>query len=110
MPASRSVLDRHAPREPMKDRDTGERILARVYKGSRRDDTYLFVPARERLARVPPALLETLGRLELVIELELHSGRQLAREDVRLVMRNLEDQGYHLQMPPADAWRGRSVH
>ena len=94
----------------MKDSDAGERIPARVYKGSRRDDTYLFVPARERLMRVPPALLETLGRLEVVMEVELHSGRQLAREDVRLVMRNLEEQGYHLQMPPAGAWRGRSVH
>ena len=94
----------------MKDRDAGERILARVYKGSRRDDTYLFVPAQERLVRVPPALLETMGRLELVMEVELHHGRRLAREDIRLVMRNLEDQGYHLQMPPADAWQGRSVH
>ena len=94
----------------MKGSDAGERVLARIYKGSRRDGTYLFVPARERLERVPPALLETMGRLELVIELELHTGRPLAREDVRLVMRNLEDQGYHLQMPPADAWRGQSVH
>ena len=104
------MSDRHAPPEPMKDSDAGERILARVYRGSRRDDTYLFVPARERLERVPPGLLETLGRLELVIELELHSGRQLAREDVRLVMRNLENQGYHLQMPPADTWHGEGVH
>ena len=94
----------------MKDPDARGRVLARVYKGSRRDDTYLFVPARERLERVPPALLETMGRLELVIELELHSGRQLAREDVRLVMRNLEGQGYHLQMPPADTWHGGGVH
>lgn len=94
----------------MKDPDAGERILARVYKGSRRDETYLFVPAEERLGRVPPALLETMGRLELVLEIELHHGRRLAREDVQLVMRNLEDQGYHLQMPPADTWQGRSVH
>lgn len=94
----------------MKEPDAGERILARVYKGSRRDDTYLFVPAREGLEGVPPALLETMGRLELVIEFELHHGRRLAREDVWLVMRNLEDQSYHLQMPPADAWQGRSVH
>ena len=94
----------------MKNPVSDERMAARVYKGSRRDDTYLFVPAHDGLEGVPRALLETMGRLDLVMELELHPGRQLAREDVRLVMRNLEDQGYHLQMPPAHAWRGRSVH
>ena len=94
----------------MKDPIAGESVVALVYKGSRRDDTYLFVPANERLERVPPALLETLGRLEPVIEIELHHGRRLAREDVRDVMRNLEEKGYHLQMPPADAWQGRGMH
>ena len=95
----------------MKNSDAGERVLARVYKGSRRDGTYLFVPAQECLGRVPPALLETMGRLELVIEARAAlRAAELAREDVRLVMRNLEDQGYHLQMPPADTWRGRRAH
>ena len=86
----------------------GERVAARVYKGARREGAYLFVPARDSLARVPPARLEAMGRLELVVEVELHRDRRLAREDVRVVMRNLEDQGYHLQMPPADARHGRS--
>ena len=94
----------------MKAPGADERILARVYKGSRRDDTYLFVPARERLERVPCALLETMGRLEFVLEIELHRRRQLARADVRTVMRNLEFEGYHLQMPPPQAWHGPSVH
>ena len=90
--------------------DAGERIEACIYKGSRRDDTYLFVRAAERLERVPQALLQTMGRLELVMELELHPGRRLAREDVRDVMRSLADKGYHLQMPPADAWHPRERH
>ena len=94
----------------MKDPDAEERIQARVYKGSRRDGAYLFVPARDPLGRVPPALLEAMGRLELVLEVELHRERRLGQEDVKAVMRNLEDKGYHLQMPPADARHGRSVH
>ena len=94
----------------MKNPVSDERMAARVYKGSRRDDTYLFVPAHDGLERGPSGLLETLGRLELVIEIELHHGRRLAHEDVRDVMRNLAAKGYHLQMPPADAWRERSVH
>ena len=92
------------------DTNAGERIAARVYKGTRRDETYLFVPAHDALERVPPALLQAMGRLEFVIEIELHRNRRLAREDVQTVMRNLEDKGYHLQMPPAEARHGRSVH
>jgi uncharacterized protein YcgL (UPF0745 family) len=34
------------------------------------------------------------------MELELHSDRTLAREDVTTVMANLQSQGFHLQMPP----------
>ena len=94
----------------MEEPEAAQRIMACVYKGSRRDDTYLFVPARERLERVPQPLLEMLGRLKLVIEFELHHGRRLAREDVGAVMRNLEDKGYHLQMPPSGGLHGRSVH
>ena len=93
------------------DSGPGEPIAAHVYKGTRREGTYLFVPARDPFARVPPALLEAMGRLELVVEVELHRERRLAQEDVKAVMRNLEDKGYHLQMPPAaDARHGRSVH
>jgi uncharacterized protein YcgL (UPF0745 family) len=36
----------------------------------------------------------------LVIELELNPDRQLAREDVTMVMSNLRTRGYHLQLPP----------
>lgn len=92
------------------DSGPGERIATHVYKGTRRDGTYLFVPALDPFGRVPPALLEAMGRLELVVEVELHPGRRLAQEDVKAVMRNLEDKGYHLQIPPADVRHGRSVH
>jgi uncharacterized protein YcgL (UPF0745 family) len=35
-------------------------------------------------------------------DLVLSPERQLAREDINLVLANLEKQGYHLQMPPAE--------
>ena len=34
------------------------------------------------------------------MQLDLHPGRTLAREDVVQVMANLTARGYHLQMPP----------
>ena len=94
----------------MKDGVADTRIAARVYKGTRRGDTYLFVPACDPLKRVPCALLDAMGRLDLVLELDLHRGRKLAREDVQAVIRNLRDKGYHLQMPPVETGPGRSAH
>ena len=81
-----------------------------VYKGSRRAETYLYVPAADALARVPDTLLELMGELELVMEIELHPKRRLAREDIATVLRNLRERGYHLQMPPVDTPSVRRVH
>ena len=36
------------------------------------------------------------------MNLELTPERKLAYEDVTLVMQNLDEQGYHLQMPPKE--------
>ena len=41
-----------------------------------------------------------MGTPELVMELDLHRARKLARVDVQKVMEGLATQGYYLQMPP----------
>jgi uncharacterized protein YcgL (UPF0745 family) len=46
-------------------------------------------------------LLKLFGEPVRVMELELSPARPLAREDVTQVMRNLREQGFHLQMPPS---------
>jgi uncharacterized protein YcgL (UPF0745 family) len=74
-----------------------------IYKGSRRQETYLYVPAEGDVSRVPEALLDTLGALELVMSLTLTAGRRLARADPRMVMTQLRERGFYLQMPPPDA-------
>jgi uncharacterized protein YcgL (UPF0745 family) len=51
---------------------------------------------------LPIALRNTFGAPEPVLELELHTDRKLAYEDVNEVMGNLAEQGYHLQMPPQE--------
>ena len=79
-----------------------ERVPVRIYKGAEHEGVYLYVPAHGDLAQVPHALLDTMGRLTQVMEVELHPERRLAREDARVVLGNLKEQGYHLQMPPPD--------
>lgn len=71
-----------------------------VYKSLKQFDYFLYVQTVDELSRLPDGLGRLLGRLEKVMELELHAGRTLAQADVREVMRQLEEQGYYLQMPP----------
>ena len=71
-----------------------------VYRSARKQEMYLYLAAEDGFDHVPAALLERFGEPILVIELELSSGRKLAREDVSRVMTNLRQQGFHLQMPP----------
>ena len=73
-----------------------------IYKSIRKLDHYLFVAAEENFSGVPKQLLDMLGRLEQVMELELDSKSKLARADVTIVMQNLDNSGYYLQLPPAD--------
>lgn len=61
---------------------------------------YLYLPAEAAFDTLPAGLLERFGRPEFVMQLELHTGRPLAREDVTQVLRNLRERGFHLQLPP----------
>lgn len=63
---------------------------------------YLYVEKRDALTRVPEALLAAFGTPQHAFDLVLSPERQLAREDIGKVLENLEKQGYHLQMPPAE--------
>jgi len=55
------------------------------------------------LTRVPNGLKQLLGKLEKVMDLELHAQRTLAQADVREVIGQIEAEGYYLQMPPRPA-------
>lgn len=71
-----------------------------IYKSRRQPDYYLFVEAVDDFTRVPERLLALLGRLEFVMELQLDEQRRLAQVSVLDVIRQLNREGYFLQMPP----------
>jgi len=71
-----------------------------VYKSLRQYDYYLYVRATDALACLPDGLKRLLGCVEKIMELDLHAGRPLAQVDVLDVMRQIDAQGYYLQMPP----------
>jgi len=73
-----------------------------IYKGSRRAETYLYLPEENNFERVPAELLDAMGRLELVMELEIDAQRKLARVDVKDVIKSVLRVGYFLQLPPVE--------
>ena len=74
-----------------------------IYKGTKKDQTYLYVAQENAFDAVPDALLSAMGELALVLSLELHEQRTLARADVRQVRKELQSKGYYLQLPPVDS-------
>ena len=73
-----------------------------VYKGARKSDAYLFVKCDFDISRVPSDLLKALGTLEKVMNLELSPDQALARADPDTVRQQLRDNGFYLQLPPAE--------
>ena len=75
-----------------------------IYKSLKKNDTYLYMAEKDNFSKVPEPLLQALGKPVYVMELELSVERKLAKEDVKEVMKNLEERGWHLQMPQTDEW------
>ena len=76
-----------------------------VYKGSNKQDHYLYLPmAREELSEdaLPSALLAMLGELSLVVEFELNAQRSLPQAEPQQVLDDIAEQGFYLQMPKKD--------
>lgn len=80
--------------------DPTDKLPCWIYKSPRKNEMYLYLAEEDGFAELPEALMSRFGTPELVMELELHAGRPLAREDVARVMANLRERGFHLQMPP----------
>lgn len=77
-----------------------QRRHVRVYRSSRKQEMYLYVDAREDLARVPETLMERFGRPIEALSLMLTADRTLARADAGRVLECIESEGYYLQLPP----------
>jgi uncharacterized protein YcgL (UPF0745 family) len=71
-----------------------------IYKTAKRDGLYLYVKEQDDFSDVPAEVMQQFPHPEHVFDLELSAARPLAREDVLTVMKNLQTQGFHLQMPP----------
>ncbi len=71
-----------------------------IYKSLKKDELYLYIKQKDDFSDIPETLLDSLGRLEFVMALELTPKRTLARADVNQVMQSLTEKGFFIQMPP----------
>ena len=71
-----------------------------IYRSSRKEEMYLYLRQKDGFGVVPAGLMSLMGSTELVMELDLHPGRRLARTCVSRVLADLEERGFHLQLPP----------
>ena len=76
--------------------------ICSIYKSPRKNEMYLYVLKSDALERVPENLLAAFSKPQHAFDLVLSPERKLSREDIHQVLENLEKQGYHLQMPPAE--------
>ncbi len=72
-----------------------------VYRSSRKEGAYVYLPKQDDFEAIPEAIRARLGRLTFALEFELTPDRRLATQDAAVVLANIAERGFHLQMPPA---------
>ncbi len=71
-----------------------------VFRSDKKQGAYLYLSNDKSMEDVPDELVNLLGNCTQVMELNLDQHQKLATEDINVVKQNINDQGYHLQMPP----------
>lgn len=72
-----------------------------IYKSSQKNELYIYLANKDDFSNVPQALYDSMGKEPIfIMEVDLTPERKLAREDVSTVIKNLENQGFHVQIPP----------
>jgi len=70
-----------------------------IYRCSNKPDLYIYLAEEDVFDNVPKEIFNSLGIVEFSMELELTPETKLARENIKTVINNLEQHGFHLQLP-----------
>ena len=76
----------------------------------KKEELYLYLDKKDDFSAVPEALLKSVGKLELVMELELTPERKLARENSEKVLAVLQEKGFFVQLPPSTLATMQKIH
>ncbi len=78
------------------------KLITQIYRSRKEDGMYLYVKKEEGLTRIPDDLLKLFGKPEPAMVLVLTPEKKLAHAKVDLVMEQIEEKGFYLQLPPRD--------
>ena len=70
-----------------------------IYRCSRKPDMYIYLAEEDDFSEVPKEIFNSLGIITFAMELELSANKKLAKEDPVLIMKNLQENSFHLQLP-----------
>lgn len=70
-----------------------------VHKSLKKDETYVFIPKGSTLSNLPIELISVLGKTEEMMRLVLTPEKKMARGNAGEIIKSIEKQGFHLQMP-----------
>ena len=94
----------------MKDKDNIESSSATssttaqhvyIYKCSRKQGVFLYLPEKDNFEALQPSLLELLGELDFSFDFDLTHTRKLIQADAKAVLKHISETGYFLQLPPS---------
>lgn len=74
-------------------------MLCTIYKSTKKEGAYLYVPKKDDFSQVPDTLMSMFGKPSLVMMINL-DGRELAQVDIEKVRQSLKEDGFFLQLPP----------
>ncbi|AEH33581.1 hypothetical protein DEB41_09290 [Vibrio anguillarum] len=74
-------------------------MLCSIYKSSKKEGAYLYIPKKDDFSQVPDTLMAMFGKPTLVMVVKLE-GRTLAQVNIEKVKESLENEGFFLQLPP----------
>jgi hypothetical protein len=70
-----------------------------IYRCSLKPDMYIYLAEEDVFDNVPKEIFNSLGIVEFSMELDITPETRLAREDTEIVIGNLKQHGFHLQLP-----------
>lgn len=74
-------------------------MLCSIYKSSKKEGAYLYIPKKDDFSQVPDTLMQMFGKPAFVMVVNL-AGRTLAQADRDKVKKSMAEEGFFLQLPP----------
>ncbi len=74
-------------------------MICNIYRSETKSGLYLYLKEDKEISDLPEELIKLIGKHTHAMELDLSTLNKLANENIEAVKANLENKGYHVQLP-----------